>query len=304
MANPTALSASPGAISPGSTGNLITLTGLGTSWVAGTPGSPTFTLSGGLGASITAQTVGNSTSAIITVTAGTETGTLTITDPSTNNTVTLSVSYVTWPQTFVEPPGLSLIADQASEISNSYTTVAFANAYWANDYRSANVAQWAALANSAKTNLMIQACKVIETARFTVPVTLPQYAMHYDRRTHLVLSLNLTRTPVKFYYYQRLQFPRNLDVYYLTPPTGAALGDLYIPEDILIAQCEQAMYMLNLDQTALANRIQGVVTNKVVLGNNAVGLTQEYTTIGSMFSPMALEIVRPYMFNGGKMQRA
>lgn len=301
---PTALSVTPAAIVPGSTGNLLTLTGLGTEWTAGDPGSPTFQISGGQGASITAQVVGNTTSAIITVSAGTETGTLTITDPSTNATVTVSVSYVTWPQTFIEPPGISLIADQGSEISNSYCTKAFADSYWANDYRSANVAQWAALADSAKTNLLIQACKVIETARFTIPVALPDYAMHYDRRTRLVLSLNLTRTPVKFYYYQRLQFPRNLDVYYLSPPTGASLGDLYIPEDVLIAQCEQAIYLMNLDQTALSNRMQGVLTNKIVLGNNAVGITQEYATTGSMFAPMALEMLRPYMFKGGKMQRA
>lgn len=300
----TALSVSPNAIAPGSVGNLITLTGLGTNWTPGNPGSPIFTLSGGQGASITAQNIGNPSSAIITVDAGSETGTLTVTDPSTNATATLSVSFVTWPQTFIEPPGISLIADQASEISNTYCTAAFADAYWSNDYRSANVAQWAALTDAQKTNLLIQACKVIETARFTVPVTLPQYAMHYDRRTRLVLSLNLTRTPVKFYYYQRLQFPRNLDVYYLTPPTGAALGDLYIPEDILIAQCEQAMYLMNLDQSALSTRLQGVLVNKIVVGNNAVGLTQEFATVGSMFSPMALEILRPYMFNGGKMQRA
>lgn len=301
---PTALSVTPAAITPGSVGNLITLKGLGTNWTAGSPGAPTFTISGGQGAEITSQVVGNAGSAIITVSSGSETGTLTITDPSTNATATLSVSYVTWPQTFIEPPGLSLISDQASELSNTYCTAAFADDYWANDYRSANVSQWAALANPAKTNLLIQACKVIETARFTVPVTLPEYAMHYDRRTRMVLSLNLTRTPVKFYYYQRLQFPRNLDIYYLTPPTGAALGDLYIPEDVLIAQCEQAMYLLNLDQTALATRMQGVLTNKVVLGNNAVGLTQEYSTVGSMFAPMALEMLRPYMFKGGKMQRA
>ena len=87
----TALAASPSTIVKSTTGNVITLTGTGTSWTAGTPGSPTFTLSGGTGASITAQSVVSSTSATVTLTAGSATGALTITDPSTSATATVTV---------------------------------------------------------------------------------------------------------------------------------------------------------------------------------------------------------------------
>lgn len=88
----TSLSASPGNLTPGSTGNVVTLTGVGTSWTPGTPGSPTFTLSStGTGASITAQVVASATSATITVTAGTV-GLITITDPSTGDIAHISVS--------------------------------------------------------------------------------------------------------------------------------------------------------------------------------------------------------------------
>jgi lysophospholipase L1-like esterase len=74
-----------------STGNAITLTGTNTTWSSGTPGSPTFTLTGGTGASITAQTVASATSATLTISAGSATGTLTITDPASGYTQTITV---------------------------------------------------------------------------------------------------------------------------------------------------------------------------------------------------------------------
>ena len=86
---------SPTSLILGSTGNLVTLTGIGTSWTPGTPGSPTFTLtSTGTGASITAQTVASTTSATLTITAGTA-GVITITDPGTGATATINVANAT-----------------------------------------------------------------------------------------------------------------------------------------------------------------------------------------------------------------
>lgn len=75
----------------GTTGNVIALTGFGTSWTSGTPGSPMFALSGCPTASITAQTVTSATAATITVTAGTTDCTATITDPSDSATATFTV---------------------------------------------------------------------------------------------------------------------------------------------------------------------------------------------------------------------
>ena len=70
----------------GLTGYPLGLTGLGTSWTPGTPGSPTFTIAGGTGASITARTVASATAATLTINTGSATGTLTFTDPVTGNT--------------------------------------------------------------------------------------------------------------------------------------------------------------------------------------------------------------------------
>ncbi len=72
------LSAAPTSVIASSTGNTLTLTGTGTSWTSGTPGSPTFTVSGG---TITAQVVPSATSATLTYSAPSGVGTVTITDP-------------------------------------------------------------------------------------------------------------------------------------------------------------------------------------------------------------------------------
>lgn len=87
----------------GTSGNVIALTGFGTSWTTGTPGSPTFALSGCATASITAQTVTSATAATITVTAGTTDCTVTVTDPNDSATATFAVHT---PQTYyVRPDG-------------------------------------------------------------------------------------------------------------------------------------------------------------------------------------------------------
>lgn len=85
------MSALPSSIIQNTNGNTVTITGTNTSWTAGTPGTPIFTLTGGTEASITAQTIIDSTHATLTISAGSTVGTVTITDPNTNTTANISV---------------------------------------------------------------------------------------------------------------------------------------------------------------------------------------------------------------------
>jgi hypothetical protein len=82
----TSFSLSPTTIITGTTGNVISLLGVNTQW---STLSATFSLSGGTGASITAQSVTDNTHASITVTAGSADAILTVTDNSTFNTQTI-----------------------------------------------------------------------------------------------------------------------------------------------------------------------------------------------------------------------
>lgn len=209
---------------------------------------------------------------------------------------------------------VTLIADLSSELSNSYCTLQYANDFWSGDYRTALASQWEELSSIQQTRLLIEACRVIETIRFTIPVTLPQYALHYDMRTQKVLSLNLTRQPVRYMYYQRLQFPRNLDVYYfplpqdVTPPDNWGIGNTYIPEPVKIAQCLQAGYLMNFNEAALSDQLQGIKMSSTTLGKGDVIIEKEYQN-GAMASatriaPAAIEYLRPFMVKNAGLQRA
>jgi hypothetical protein len=192
---------------------------------------------------------------------------------------------------------LTIDATLGTFTSNSYVDLAYADDYWANHFNATKVAQWLALTDEQKTTLLISGTRVIDTLRFTNRTTRADYSMRYNRLTGTVIDMSyLWREPVKWYYYQKLQFPRNLDV----DPSN---GSLYIPEPIKMAQCEQAMYLLNFDDTAMANRMQGVVLDTMSVGRGQIDITQEYASTGSAFAPMALEFVRPFLVKNAKAKR-
>src|SRR5262249_49375286 len=100
-----------------------------------------------------------------------------------------------------------------------------------------------------------------------------------------VFQFNDIRIPVRFFYYQALQFPRNLDV-------DVNTGQTFIPEEVLMAQCEQAIYSLSFDETAIANRLQGVTEDTTSLGN--IRVRQNLVSDGTEFSPSALEHLKKF----------
>lgn len=91
----------------------ISLTGSNTNWVAGTPGSPIFTVDHG---TISAQTVIDATHATITYCPGDYLGDVTITDPSTGQTVGI---VVTSDPNVIPPSGLSLSSTAIEYIERS-----------------------------------------------------------------------------------------------------------------------------------------------------------------------------------------
>jgi hypothetical protein len=102
--NPT-LAVSPTTFTAGSSGTL-TLTGTGTGWKAATPGAPTFSVSGGTGASVSGQVIAGYNAATLTLNPGSAAGTLTITDPS-GGTATVTVNSSTPAPTTLTVTGAS-----------------------------------------------------------------------------------------------------------------------------------------------------------------------------------------------------
>ncbi len=181
---------------------------------------------------------------------------------------------------------LTLNTTLTDPYANSYVDVAYCDDYWAAHYSVTKATQWAGLSTAQKESLLIRACRVIETARFTTqadPRTFPR--MEYSRRTRTVITWEDRVTATRYLYTQSLQFPRNLDV-------DLTDGHLFIPEPIQMAQCEQAVYSLNFDETAISNRLQGISADATYVGS--IHLRQTYDQGGSQFAPMALDMCRPF----------
>jgi|SRR6185312_2028166 len=191
----------------------------------------------------------------------------------------------------------------AGENSNSYVTVQDCSDYWNSHYNLTAAATWSGLTASQQTSLLVQACRVLETARFVNPATRRDYVLRYSRSTREVLSLPVLLEPIRYFWWQRLQFPRNLDIAKTAFGTDNP-GDVYIPDPVKWAQCEQAMYTLTFDNSILANHLQGVTLEKVSIGANQLDTTQEYSGNGSAYSPVAFQLLSPYMLRGARVRRA
>lgn len=188
---------------------------------------------------------------------------------------------------------LTLVADLAAENSNSYVTVQYADDYWAGHYSVAKASQWTALNGTQKVTALIQACRVIESVRFTDQLTLP--TLDFNPAYYLTGGrlYNPNLIPVKSYYTQYLQFPRNLDM--------NSSGGFYIPEGVKMAQCEQAVYLLSFDDSAIAMRLQGIEEDRLRAGE--ISTLQQLTAGGTALAPLALEYLRPFFYKSSKARR-
>jgi hypothetical protein len=187
----------------------------------------------------------------------------------------------------------------SGEVSNSYVEVEYADAYWTAHYSTVKAALWAALTTPRKEMVLVQACRVIETVRFCEPFRYDrrtQVEYHHDRRSGLVVQYDDETRPIRAFSTQSLQFPRNLDRDSLT-------GEYYIPEALMMAQCEQAVYLLSFDDSVLSNSMQGVQSESIAAGS--VRISQQIAAGGSMLSPTAYELVKPFVRRTSSvMQRA
>lgn len=190
----------------------------------------------------------------------------------------------------------TLDVTMGGQFSNSYVDLNYAADYFDNHWDATKSASWDAMDPLPQTRLLIQACRVIETARFTNYVRPTDYAFFYDYITGMVRQLAERMEPIRYYNYQNLQFPRNLDIDYTD-------GALFMPDAIMQAQCEQAIYLLSYDGQAVANRLQGIINDTASIGRGQIHVSQNYLGEGSAFAPMALELCRPMFLKGGQRMR-
>lgn len=186
---------------------------------------------------------------------------------------------------------LTLVSTLSSETANSYVDAAYCDAYWEQHYLLEKAEQWSALSSTQKDLALIQACRVLETLRFTVPsYSAEQFDVYYDNHTRLIVSSASSASPTKAVYTQALQFPRSVD--------RDTSGAYYIPEAVKMAQCEQAVYLLSFSDSTLALSVQGVSSESTSVGD--VDVRQTVSGRGSAVSPVALEFVKPFLLKLSK----
>ena len=186
---------------------------------------------------------------------------------------------------------MSLATTVGGSDSNSYVTVNEANTFFNNHYIVAKKTTWATLSQPQKESALKRACQQLETLRVldddyttgSLPVALVTDA-GYDLTIH--------RAVID----QKLQFPRNLDL--------DTAGSPYVPQEVKDAQCEQAVYLLSFDDTALVTTTQGIVEEAVTAG--AVKSYTRYTEGGTVtyLSPMVIELMRQFLRPSGRLKRA
>ena len=174
--------------------------------------------------------------------------------------------------------------------SNSYVTVGEADKYFSTHYITAKKTAWSALSQPQKESALKRACQQLETLKVLddelatgrLPIAL-MIDYGYDLTIH--------RAEVN----QKLQIPRNIDL----DPFGIPL----IPQEYKDAQCEQAVYLLSFDDSAIVTVTQGIVEEAVTAGP-----IKSYTKYSEGFAPtyiapMVLELLRPFLRYTGRLRR-
>lgn len=188
----------------------------------------------------------------------------------------------------------------SGETSNTFCSVDYADDYFDNHYSVAKTTAWQALSDGQKEQLLIQACRIINKCKFTETSTNHDYdySLEWRRDMNAVVTVNKSTRPFKYTYTQALQFPRNLD--YLTD------GTYFIPDEIKMAQCEQAIYLATVDDSSLTSIGQGLKRESVTVGE--ITLSQTYSdnsASAGLISPMAKELITPYLIrSNSRVERA
>jgi hypothetical protein len=184
---------------------------------------------------------------------------------------------------------MALIDTIGGSTSDSYVSLTEANTFFNSHYLTAKQEAWSGLSSAQKEMALKRATQILDTLRVldteygsgAMPNALVSYAGH---------DITIHRQMVG----QRLQFPRNIDI--------DVDDEAFIPQNVKDAQCEQAIYLLSVDEATIATQLTGVKEESAAAGQARV--RQEFRGQGSMIAPLALELMREYLRPTRRMQRA
>lgn len=179
----------------------------------------------------------------------------------------------------------------SGDSSNSYSDLAYADSYFVSHVNSTKRDTWAAMSDDEKTSALIQACVMIEALKMTeLDRTIPTLAERMVLATAYPYLADV-RYPAMLTQY--LQLPRNVDV--------KQDGTYFIPDAAKMAQCEQAVFLRNADESSLVAQRQGIKHDGVNADGVSVGTT--YTGNADMYAPMAIQLIRPLLLKTKSLGR-
>ncbi len=194
----------------------------------------------------------------------------------------------------------TLVTTLSGATSNSYVDVAYGDAYWAGHYSTTKAALWAALNSTQKASALYHACISLQAIRFTSQDSrFDVSSLTYNVQAGVFQSQLNYDEAMRADVYQALQFPRNLDI--------DEAGVYSIPSAIKDAQCEQALYLTTFDEEAATATLRGLDYESVTVGQ--VSTTQRFTggvTVNPAtlrLSPIAIELISPYLIRSNKLRR-
>lgn len=185
----------------------------------------------------------------------------------------------------------------SDQFANSYIDQTYADAYFAGHISTVKDAAWAALSANQKASALIQATWVIEQLKFTVPTVPWDATLSYDNLLHRYYysSPAIPGSAIKWSALQSLQFPRNVDTNY---------NGVFIPEAVKDAQCEQAVFMLTVDEDTMAKTLAGIVSETFIGGG--ITIAQRFGnkggTVGTLLAPLTKQFVNPYILRATGMR--
>ena len=188
---------------------------------------------------------------------------------------------------------MALDTTVGGENSNSYVTVSEALTFFNNHYITSKRTAWLALTAPQRESVLKRACQQLETLK-VLDDELSSGRIPVELTIEFGWDLSIHRAEE----HQRLQFPRNLDI--------DSSNNIFIPQEVKDSQCEQAVYLLAFDDTALITGTQGILEEAVTAG--AVKSYTKYAgsagNAPTYLSPMVIELMRPFLRTSGRVRRA
>lgn len=187
---------------------------------------------------------------------------------------------------------MAIDATIGGSASNSYVTRAEATTYFANHYSLSKSVAWAALTITQQDAALLRATQIVDGIR-VLDTELGSGALPVALVAHDMYDLTIHRQMVG----QILSFPRNIDL----DINSAA----FIPQAVKDSECEQAIFLIAFDDSALQTQMQGILSESVQAG--PVSTSTHYGAAGaagSYVSPIVMELMHPFIRPTRRLKRA